>query len=438
MKGKQNMKKMKNQAVTMVALTTVLSRRQRIDVAQIFGAVSVLVLGSALSASAQTPTPPSRMRSTVAGHGSATAQPTPTRTQPPSGLDTQMLNKIVLPGYNYSLEITDIQSLGPATVEHEPMEVSYTLTITTYGRGEFPELRRLKICPREQVKDTTTCKEINSPRVRRRYTGKVRALAPVAGAASPMTLVVLMEPPTNEQYGQWTEVAETRKNISVAARYEVSIESFETLHTRSTTSDTACMNLQAIVKTQPPHPSDREDACNVEGMNWCKVGFKYGDVQDGVHPVTDVRVGPYLLTPEHEKELSVLYNVYNHGKSRDQQIGEAVANGFSKVGMIILTGTTGSEAAPALDKGMQSMHESMFADCDGLMAVGNPIISNRMEPAKPNDNLDAYTRGTGVHSSVSGVYEGNEYQDGNTVCGAGGKYKVTYAIYRTSWRPPTP
>jgi hypothetical protein len=170
----------------------------------------------------------------------------PRPTQPPSGIDSRAIKDPVQRGYNYSLEIRDIKSLGPATVEHEPMEVSFTLTITTRGLvGEFPELRRLKICPKEQVPGTTTCKEINSPRVRFRHTGKVQALAPVAGAASPMTLVVLMEPP-GEQYGQWTEVAEASKKIPVAARYEASIESFETLHTRSRTEDTAFMNLQAL------------------------------------------------------------------------------------------------------------------------------------------------------------------------------------------------
>jgi hypothetical protein len=195
------------------------------------------------------------------------------------------------------------------------------------------------------------------------------------------------------------------------------------------------------VKSQPAHPSDREDACGVAGMNWCNMKVRYGDVRDGLHPVSNVRVGPYLLTPEQEEELRLLYTVYNYGESYDQRLGEAIANGFSKAGMIILMGsaTVGSGAAPQLDQAMQALHASEFAGCDGYMAVDKISILNRTVPDNPDKTLDAFTRDTGVYRPIpTTVYEGGEYQDGNTACGAGGKYKVAYAIYRTSWRPPTP
>ena len=344
-------------------------------------------------------------------------------------------------GYAYGLEITGVRAIGAAIVEHEPVEVDYKVSIGTYGLvGDLPPLRSLRVCPQEQVPDVTSCVDIANPRVRGRYSGKVRALAPIAGKNSPITLVVLQAPPPPppEDYG-WKTVDSDDEMIAVAARYEVGIESFETLHTRSAATDTVRINLQSLVKSDPPHRSDREDACALEGFRWCVMNFSYGDVQDGVHPVAKVRVGPYLLTPELEQELRVLYTLYNFGDSYTQRLGEAIANGFSKAGMIILMGaaTVGSGAAGSLDKAMTDLHGAAFAGCDGLMAVDARTLVNQTVPENPNDTLDLRTRETGeYHPGPSQIYEGGEYQDGNTRCGAGGKYRVTYIVYRTSWRKP--
>jgi len=145
------------------------------------------------------------------------------------------------------------------------------------------------------------------------------------------------------------------------------------------------------------------------------------------------------LIPEVEKDLRLLYTIYNFGDSYNQRLGESIANGFSKAGMIILMGaaTTGSSAAQPLDQQMTALHGAAFAGCDGLMAVDGRTLVNQTVPDNPNNTLDAYTRDSGVYRpQASKIYEGGEYQDGNTRCGAGGKYRVTYAVYRTSWRMP--
>jgi hypothetical protein len=118
-------------------------------------------------------------------------------------------------------------------------------------------------------------------------------------------------------------------------------------------------------------------------------------------------------------------------------LGEEIANGFSKAGMIILTGTAHSGAAQPIDQQMTSLHKAAFAGCDGLMAVDARTLVNQTIPDNPNQTPDVRTRDTGeYHPGPSQIYEDGEYQDGNTRCGAGGKYRVTYAVYRTSWRKP--
>jgi hypothetical protein len=344
-------------------------------------------------------------------------------------------------GYSYGLQITGVRPIGAAIVEHEAVEVSYQFLISTYGLiGDLPPLRSVRVCPQEQVPELTTCVTVANPRLRQKYSGKVQALAPVAGRRSPITLVVeeAPAPPPAEDYG-WHAVDSDDEYISVAARYEIGIESFETLHTRSATTDTVRINLQSLVKSDPPHRSDRDDACGLEGFRWCVMNVPYGDVKDGLHQVSNVRVGPYLLTPEVEQELRVLYTVYNFGDSYAQKLGEEIANGFSKAGMIILMGTAtvGSGAAGSLDKAMTDLHAAAFAGCDGLMAVDARTLVNQTIADNPTVTLDLRTRETGeYHPGSSQIYEGGEYQDGNTRCGAGGKYRVTYVVYRTSWKKP--
>ena len=65
------------------------------------------------------------------------------------------------------------------------------------------------------------------------------------------------------------------------------------------------------------------------------------------------------------------------------------------------------------------------------MAVDKISILNRMVPVNFGQTLDAFTRDSGVYRTIpTTVYQGDECQDGNTVCGAGGKYKVTSLIVR--------
>jgi hypothetical protein len=97
----------------------------------------------------------------------------------------------------------------------------------------------------------------------------------------------------------------------------------------------------------------------------------------------NARVGPYDLVPERETDLRFAFDLDNHDHNPAQEIMVAVANGFSKAGMIILSGygaapgSSGtSSVASQLDAAMEQMHSSMAASFDGQVAADVVILSN--------------------------------------------------------------
>lgn len=346
--------------------------------------------------------------------------------------------------YNYQLEPLAVSATR--IVEHEPISVSFRLTVKEFGLGVGPALApvNLLVCPKHQHPEMgTTCKKYSGIKTGRHVNGQVTALAPSAGNAVSVSLVVWEQPQLQPGGGDdgWESKAEESLPIVSAARYEFALEEFEILHTRSTRTDTVWANLQALVKANPKHPSESEEACRQFGLRWCVVGVKYGDAQDGRHLLTGLRVGPYELVPGREESVKVLYSVYNYGESFMQKLGNAIADGFSKAGMIVLMGYGGfsgkSTASPAqeLNKQMEALHGAMFAGCDGMSAVDYVIFRNVPVDGSDAKTLDGLTRATGeFHPDFTSEYAGGEYADGNTICGAGGKYRVRYSVYRTSWR----
>lgn len=222
--------------------------------------------------------------------------------------------------------------------------------------------------------------------------------------------------------------------MPVFARYEVAVDDFEILHTRSTLEDTIDLYLQGIVVADPPHPSSREDACSLEGNHFCINKSHYGDADDGHHPLTTARVGPFDLTPEVEQELRFQYTVFNLGDNYARDVLAAIANGISTGGMIALKAYNSSSGsfADSLDGAMGNLHDAWAASCDGTAAADARIWSN---VALTNvETLDALTRDSGVYRRTIQNYM---EKDGNLVCGPGGNYSVTFAVYRTSWEAPS-
>lgn len=343
-------------------------------------------------------------------------------------------------------EITAERVGGGHTIEFTPVDIRWALTVAQIGLvGPDPEPANISICPVIKPPDSELqCGEVSVARPGRTYRGTLSALAPPAGRQSPLRLVALKRADTVEDYGLRTVVAETAVPVDVAARYEVAVSSFEVISTRSTSTDTVRITLQGLIKSEPPDDSDNPEACNVAGFNRCVLFKKYADVQDGVHFVKDVRVGPYDLVPEREKDLRALFYLINVGDEKWQEIGEGVANGFSKAGMVVLgaygafgggnsgSGNTGGFATQ-LDGAMGQLHDVGTASCNGDLARDLVVFTNTTQSNQPQNTLAAFTSENGTYKFTPDVVYLNK--DGDFRCHRnGGKYQVTLTVHRTSWR----
>lgn len=357
------------------------------------------------------------------------------------------LDEVVMKQHKYDLEVLEALPTNVLIVEHEPIVVKYRLAVGSFGvAGQEPGPVNIAVCPRPRYPEST-CQNYNGINTGQYRSGEVTTLAPVAGMQSPVTLVVVEEPPSPGGGGEvyaWPEKMEASLKTSVAARYEFALEAFEILHTRSAYEDTISTNLQGMVISDPPHESSKDSKCNLEGFNWCRLGSYYGDADDGIHQLQNIRVGPFLLTPEKEDYLRVLYTVYNladPGDAFTAKVGEGIANGFSKAGMIVLmgygaqSGQSTTSVATELDGAMQQLHAAWTAMCDGFTATDVREFPNKTIDQARDKTLDGLTAATGSYQPEwTKDFVGGEYTDGNTVCGPGGRYRVKYALYRTSWR----
>lgn len=372
-----------------------------------------------------------------------TPSPTPAR----NAFPVSELNSGIPKQLTYDISA---QRMGTGDIiEFTPMNISWTLTVGKLGIvGPDPTPVDISICPVINSPDSQfKCAEIHRASPGRTYRGTMTVPAPPAGRQSALRIVVLKSADTRgEDYGQKTPVKDASVRADVAARYDVALTSFEMLTTRSTSTDTVWLTLQGLIKADPPHPSDSPDACKLAGFNWCVFNQKYGDIHDsGVRVVDNLRIGPYDLVPEREKDLRILFYLDNHGDNVAQEIGLAVANGFSKAGMIALGaygGLSGNNSigsfASGLDSIMEQLHTAETASCDGKLAEDIVIIANTTVANQSQDTLDAFTKANGTFTSAvlnNGVPKIYNETDGDFRCDRrGGKYTVTYTVYRTSWR----
>ncbi len=392
-----------------------------------------------ITVKAQSPTPtPRKMNGITNVVQSEVPSPSPTPTPNSCPLCGTQQKQFA---YNLSVERVGSGDI----IEFTPMNIKWTLTVKEFGiSGPDPTPVDIRICPVIFSPDfQSQCAQISNASPGRIYKGRLTVSAPPAGKQSPLRMVVLASQ-TREVPD--IPVGEAAVKLDVAARYDVSMASFNLLTTRSTKTDTVWLSLQGLVKSTPLHASDNEEACKLVGFNWCVINQYFGNVEDsGVKIVNNLRVGPYDLVPEREQDLRFLFYLDNHGTNISQEIGLAVANGFSKAGMVILGaygaagGGIGTGNFPTeLDKIMEDLHSAEFASCDGKLAADMVVIANTTIANQPQNTLDAFTKGNGTFSTAvlnNGVPKIYHETDGDFRCDRrGGKYTVTYTVHRTSWR----
>ena len=285
------------------------------------------------------------------------------------------------------------------------------------------------------------CYEIKAPRNNQQYTGTVQATAPWAAAQAPLHLVAFCNCGPTTGAGEFPEteyLADATKDVESAATYTLSFDGFTPKDTRSHQTDTVWLNLQGQITTTPPNPPDittSPNACKYVGENWCLMGaFLEQAHTSDYHPVNGKQVSSFLLTPEKESDLRVLFFLYNLGHSGAYQLADSIANGFSDAGEIILGEYTGNSAtAQQLNNYIQELNGALTASCDGPLALDVQIFNNQSVDGSNLNTLDNLTRGTGAFPySPPTVYH---YKDGDAICDdRGSSYTVNLTVHRTSWR----
>lgn len=351
----------------------------------------------------------------------------------PTSLAARLYNPLI-----YSLAITNVAKND--VNELTPVQTSFTLKITRLRPDNSSvTIPDISICS-EFVEANLPCYQIHNPQLGQTYSGTVQASAPWAGMSAPLRIVAL-ESRLLAELNSWLVVADATRPMSTAATYNLSFDGFTLKDTRSNSTDTVWLNIQGQVQSNPSSLSASTDACKLVGFKWCIMGYKYGDAHNsGYRAVAGQSIGSFRLTPEKEDSLKFLYYVYNYGTGHLQEIGDGVANGFSKAGEAILGAYGAIEGSSSmvqysqeLDGIMESFHSSATASCDGPLVLDVAVFMNKSVDQSNANTLDAFTRGTGQFSVTPAT--DYRYKDGDFVCDRrGSDYTVAFSVHRTSWR----
>lgn len=352
-----------------------------------------------------------------------------------------IIRQPITKGLVYDLKVSRVDQ--SPLLEFTPVLVRFRLTISVGGNvGATPAPKPVRICSKVATAQTTSF-AIDAPILNHQYTGTVMTMVPFAGMNSPIRIVVLGKSEQGEDFGE-TILAQSEVITPVAARYDIAVTGFEVVTSRSNKKDTQWWILQGMVNSDPPHPSAGPDASHLAGFHWFQPPRLYGSAGDGKHVVSNIRVGSYDLVPEREKDLRFLFYLDNIGDRHLEEIVAGVANGFSKVGLLILSAysalqgsANGQSFATELDNVMEQMHSTVFGSCDGRLATDIRVLTNITDPRvnRPDLTLEGLTHASGIYSeTLPSEIDTYANKDGDFVCDRrGSHYRVTYTIYRTSW-----
>ena len=330
--------------------------------------------------------------------------------------------------HTFELEITDVSPKG-ILLEHQPIQVSFRVRDSKVG--VVGTLSPLDVSVVGASKHGTSYK-ISGAMPPRTYAGTIQSLAPAAGAAVPVRIVLVTPQkaePGREPFGD-DELASAEVLLPVAARYEVEITGFSIEHTRAQHEDTVKIDLRGVVDGQL---SASPDACNIVGPpTYCVKGVPQGDHNDGDYVVTNVRVGPFDLVPEVDPNLGFYYVLMNLGHPETLKQLQVFLDFMSGAASAFLSGYTGSSGWKTVDEFTRELNEIQWGGCDGPVAIGAHMILNQTVVGQSQSTLEVRTRESGRFGETSGPYGENIVSQRG--CGKSPRYKVSWAVVRTSWK----
>jgi hypothetical protein len=328
----------------------------------------------------------------------------------------------------YDLKVIGV-SPAQGLLEHQAIQVRYQLDVREVGLSGDLAPAQLKgfVCPADNI---GTCSNISELQPNQTFTGDFNAFAPSASNAAPLNIKLVTEAACNP--------CETLLAVSedfyvpIAARYEIAIDSFDLEKPRSKFNDTVKISLRSGLQGHPIG----ESFCQVLGGNFCRVNIGQGDFgpigDDPFGPHTsrlvrvgNVRVGSFDLVPEVSDNLVFQYDVENLGHEN-----QTVLDSISQAAGGILDALLRKKNIDTLG-GFAAKIQGLEG-CDGPVAVDGRIILNKSDAELPGvPTLDSLTRERGLFTPIRTQFEGPDSQSG---CGENSRYRVTWSIYRTSWK----
>lgn len=314
-----------------------------------------------------------------------------------------------------------VLSVAPAeqVLEHQEIQVQYELTVSVIGIVGEPAPTSVSIGSATGHGTRSDIGRVSA----RKYRGTIQCRAPAAGSHA--AVVIRAYEPTIQELHE-NVVAEAEHRMPVAARYEISVDSYTITNTRALHEDRVKISLRSHVEG---HPFAGDNACGIAATQYCVLLADQGDRNNGTHAVPNVRVGPFDLVPELSPNIGFEFDVTNLGESYDQHRLEVILNGMSLGASGVLGAVMSGSQFGGLHEFAKMLHG--LGKCDGPLAVEGKLLLNRSDRVLATaPTLDALTRSTGRYSETRfhpGV-------DSGLGCGSNSQYWVTWSVTRTSWQ----
>jgi len=312
--------------------------------------------------------------------------------------------------------------------EHSPIQVPFQLEVKPGLAGAKPTVD-VAVCE----ENTNNCLEF--PHVTPPWTSplgsKLPIRAPAAGAAMPITVEACVSSRDNNQVlGCGHQLASGSTNVDVAMSFSVFFDSFTIQHTRARNKDTTFYYLAGVENRQPipeAHSCSGKLAPFIDSNVFCLGPNSVGDISDGTHTLSNIRVGEFEWVPGSTKSVTFAFATVNYGTPRG--IGPVVD--MRSIALIHVLSKLDAPNSGVLEDFTPEINDlDGWRGCDGPTAAGAKRIFNVRDHSQQEPTIDELTRDSGQCTTSSKKF----VVPSQTGCGGSSVYQVRWTVKRNSWK----
>ena len=317
-------------------------------------------------------------------------------------------------------------------LEHTPIKQQFTLVVDAGVGGARPTYD-LVVCT-ESGAQCAFFPQVTPPQS---LLGSLTVDAPAAGQKRQITLVACVAARSNDSILSCGTLLDSESSppIDVAMRVAVYFDSFTILHTRAHQHDTTYYALAGIQNGKPA-PQPQQCSGNIttfvtSGYSiWCVGPLPFGDVDDGIHPLNEIKVGEFKWVPGRTNYLTFAFETINYGYGLPNATLDPIVDMRRMAMNHLLSKLTAPNAGVLEDFTPEINDLDGWRGCDGPTAAGAKRLFNFRDSSQSDPTVDELTSQTGSHTETSKEF----VVPSQSACGGSSKYKVTWTLKRTSWR----